>query len=158
MTTAIYKWPHLIVESQSTVGNERVYGLCSKLVVANKWVAAISGSMHLKEVFRRQLDKYVDGSLDSDYLFSADDDFSAIIVLKDPYSGVFRCDSGHLPYEVDRAWATIGSGGPFASGAIKAGADPFVAMGIAIELDCFSGGFIEWFDFEKGKKFTKGQV
>lgn len=112
-------------------------GHCLSISAAKFWAEHNFDGGARPEIF----DELIRGDNPEEY------DFSCIIVSKDG-NRTWIIDSEETPMEVFDDYLTLGSGGPYARGALAAGADMAAAINIAIMYDGNSSGPIHIYAIE----------
>ena len=147
MTTIAFRDGVLAGDSCVTMGGRWVTGATTKLARIGGFGFGFCGSIWAGKAIFRELTKlaekqdfaavFIDGErvdrlIDAPKL--ADDDHFDCLVIS-PRGELFSFESNLVPYRMSAPFAALGSGGPFALGAMGAGASAADAVRIAGMLD-----------------------
>lgn len=147
MTTIAYKQGIMACDSQATAGDTIVSYKQKKIYKVNGHLIGCAGRLSeciaFVDYFRKlmvvQEARQNGVPMDSLPPFEAEN-FMAIVVDPEREVSIFEGGNDIIPAEDPVA---IGSGGVYATAAMKAGADAKRAVEIAIEMDVFSGGDVQ---------------
>jgi ATP-dependent protease HslVU (ClpYQ) peptidase subunit len=144
MTTIAWDGKFIASDGQKSSGNYICPGSATKIIRRENMVFALTG---ISSLFEPMIDWYLKGAAPKECprpLSENSSSFSILIIFKE--GKAFKVSS-NIPYPEEvfapDAW---GSGGVWAVGALKAGADVRRAVEIAIECDTSSGGEIQVMD------------
>lgn len=165
MTTVVINDNKVFCDSQATAGSmitdydvQKAVNLGTCIVVgAGRWSHVLKFQDWVAECVMAQIAQqehpYVNINMPEEMV---DDDFMGAILYQDGVVELFEgCKDS---YETSQP-VFLGSGGAFAAGAIKGGANGVAAVEAAIHLDPYSGGEVKVEEFAEGKRqITKEEL
>lgn len=145
ITTILTDGNQVASDSQSSIGNERCPGECTKIIVENDILFAFSGTVCM---FAPAIKWYKAGRSETDRPKAEAEGNPHTLWVFDPDRGAQCFNNVHRnPYPEPLDFpAALGSGSKYALGAFHAGASLEDAVTIAIALDVFSGGEVKVID------------
>lgn len=114
---------------------------------AGRWASVLKFQNWFADVMNHEIaqqeNPYIQVVMPEDMV---EDDFLGLVLYPDGV--VYMFEGGQYSYEVKQP-VSIGSGSPYALAAMKAGCSAEEAIGIACDMDCYSGGNIQVFELEQ---------
>ena len=150
MTTIAIKDGVMACDSRETQNNMIVSDKTWKIALANDAYYGFCGTSHHIEVVITA----IRSSRDLEEL-SPDVEMEFLYMPKTGDSKLVTLGSGHLSYETLTGPYAIGSGMPYAMVAMSCGKSAVEAVKEAIKWDCFSGGKVKSYSFNKPKAAKK---
>lgn len=142
MTTVAYRDGVLAFDEQVTWGNVK-WATTTKARRIGDMIVACSGCSSLCHAYLQWVEDNPALVLGlapiQEWKQGAERDFDALIITN---SGIYSHDGAGKPYPVKAAYLAIGSGMPFALGAMEMGATAVEAVKVAAKLDNSTGGKI----------------